>query len=77
MSNSYTVVIERDIDTGYFIGEVVELPGCYVEAPDLDTLKEYIADAIGAYREAVEDDPLTTFVGTMRVEVPTDALIRA
>jgi predicted RNase H-like HicB family nuclease len=29
MTRSFTVVIERDPESGWLVGEVVELPGCY------------------------------------------------
>ncbi len=39
MKKSYTVVIERDTESTWLVGEVVELPGCYTQAPNLPTLE--------------------------------------
>lgn len=39
MKSSYTVVVERDPESGWLVGEVVELPGCYTQAPDLPSLE--------------------------------------
>jgi len=61
MKNSYTVVVERDPESKWLVGEVVELPGCYTQAPDLPTLESNVREAITAY--------LPDFVGTWRVEV--------
>jgi len=36
---SFTVIIERDPESHWLVGEVVELPGCYTQAPDLPTLE--------------------------------------
>jgi predicted RNase H-like HicB family nuclease len=49
MKNSYTVVIERDPESKWLVGEVVELPGCYTQAPDLPSLESNIREAISVY----------------------------
>lgn len=70
MSRTFTMVVERDPDSGWLVGEVVELPGCYTQAPDLPGLEKNIREAILAYlRTADVDTPLPDFVGTLRVEV--------
>lgn len=67
---TFTVVIERDPESGWLVGEVVELPGCYTQAPDLPSLEKNIREAIQAYLKVAEiDAPLPSFVGTWRVEV--------
>ena len=70
MTRSFTVVIERDPESGWLVGEVVELPGCYTQAPDRPTLEANIREAIIAYLKTSEpEEPLPDFVGTWRVEV--------
>lgn len=70
MKRSFTVVVERDPESAWLVGEVVELPGCYTQAPDMQTLETNIQEAIRAYLKTVEpDEPLPDFVGTWRVEV--------
>jgi predicted RNase H-like HicB family nuclease len=54
MTRSFTVVIERDPESGWLVGEVVELPGCYTQAPDQPTLEANIREAITAYRKTSE-----------------------
>ena len=72
MKSDFTVIIERDPESEWFVGEVVELPGCYTQAPDLVTLEQNIKEAIKAYLLTIEDSntPLPEFVGTWRV-IPT------
>jgi predicted RNase H-like HicB family nuclease len=71
MKRSFTIVIERDPESNWLVGEVVELPGCYTQAPDLPTLEVNIREAITAYLQTAElDEPLSAFVGTWQVEVP-------
>ena len=70
MTRSYTVVIERDPESGWLVGEVVELPGCYTQAPDLPSLEASIKEAIAAYLQTSEaDEPTSDFLGMLRVEI--------
>lgn len=70
MKRSFTIVVERDAESRWLVGEVVELPGCYTQAPDLPTLEANIREAIRVYLSTVEpEEPLSDFVGTWRVEV--------
>jgi predicted RNase H-like HicB family nuclease len=54
MKRSFTVVVERDPETRWLVGEVVELPGCYTQAPDLPSLESNIQEAVRAYLAAAE-----------------------
>lgn len=70
MKKYFTVVVERDPESNWLVGEVVELPGCYTQAPDLPTLEVNIHEAIKVYLKTVEPkEPLPDFIGTWRVEV--------
>lgn len=72
MKRSFTVVIERDPESGWLVGEVVGLPGCYSQAPDLPTLEANVHEAILAYLKTTKpEEPLPDFVGIWRVEVAT------
>ena len=66
---SYTMIVERDPESGWLVGSVVELPGCYTQAPDLPALDQGIREAIAAYLGAAElDEPRPEFVGAWKVE---------
>jgi predicted RNase H-like HicB family nuclease len=70
MKRFLTVIIERDPESKWLVGEVLELPGCYTQAPDLPTLEKNIQEAAQAYLKTIEpDEPLSDFVGTWRIEV--------
>ena len=70
MKKSFTVVVERDPESNWLVGEVVELTGCYTQAPDLPTLEANIREAIRVYLETEEpEEPSPDFIGTWRVEV--------
>ncbi len=70
MKRTFTVVIERDPESGWLIGEVVELPGCYTQAPDVQSLEVNVREAINAYLKTRDPlEPTPEFVGTWRIEV--------
>jgi predicted RNase H-like HicB family nuclease len=60
MTRSFTVVIERDPESGWLVGEVVELPSCYTQAPDQPTLEANIREAITAYLKTCEAEEVYT-----------------
>ena len=63
----YTVVIEKDED-GYYVGEVVELPGCFTQAKSMEELMKRIKEAIGLYlEEAGDSETKHEFVGLQKV----------
>ncbi len=73
MSYEFTIIIERDPESGWLIGSVAELPGCYSQAPSLAELESNMREAIQVYLETLEEreplEPFPTFVGLQRVEV--------
>ncbi len=63
----YTVLIEKDED-GYFVVEVVELPGCFSQAKSIDELMERMKEAISLYLETVDEEEINLkFVGLQKV----------
>jgi predicted RNase H-like HicB family nuclease len=52
MGRCFTAVVELDED-GYYVGSVLELPGCHTQARSLETLMERIREAIELYLETV------------------------
>jgi predicted RNase H-like HicB family nuclease len=70
LQKAFTIIIERDPKSGWLVGEVVELPGCYSQAPDLPTLEANMKDAITVYLQAtVLEEVLPSFVGNWQVEL--------
>ncbi len=70
MTHEFTVIVERDPESGWLVGEVAELPGCYTQAQDMVELEVNIREAIQVYLETVQDaQPFPQFVGLQRVEV--------
>ena len=47
----YTVVVEQDVG-GFYVGEVVELPGCHTQARTVEELMERMKEAVDLCLEA-------------------------
>jgi predicted RNase H-like HicB family nuclease len=73
MSDEFMVIIERDPESGWLVGSVAELPGCYTQAPDLATLESNTQEAIQVYLETLGEDaakgPFPSLVGLQRLKV--------
>ncbi len=70
MTQQFTVVVERDPESGWLVGEVTELPGCYTQARDFVELEKNIREAIQVYLESTQEiTSFPQFVGLQRIEV--------
>jgi predicted RNase H-like HicB family nuclease len=73
MKYQFTVVIEQDPESGWLVGSVAELPGCYTQAATMAELEPNIKEAVAAYLTTIAEEDqihtLPTFVGLQRVEV--------
>jgi predicted RNase H-like HicB family nuclease len=69
MTRKYDIIIEKDED-GWFVSEVVELPGCHTQAKTMDQFLERTKEAIQAYLDTdSEPEFKETFVGVQQIEV--------
>ena len=65
----YNIVIEKDSD-GWYISEVLELPGCYSQAKTIDELIERTKEAIKCHNsENKIEVPISKFIGLQQLEV--------
>jgi len=73
MSHEFTIIIERDPESGWLVGSVAELPGCYSQAATLAVLESNMREAIQVYLETMDEQeaqgPFPVFVGLQRLEV--------
>ena len=67
-----TMVIQRDVESGWLVGHLVELPGCYTQAPDIGQLETAMREVIELRFEIEENiEPECVFIGTFRIDIPT------
>jgi predicted RNase H-like HicB family nuclease len=59
MTQQFTYVVERDPESGWLVGAVTELPGCYTQAENMVELEKNIREAIQVYLETERDIGLT------------------
>ena len=70
MAKKFNIIIEKD-EEGWFVSEVVGLPGCHTQAKNMDQLIERTKEAIKAY---LQDDNSSQessdeFIGMQQIEV--------
>lgn len=72
MAATVTLIVERDSESGWYVGHIAELPGCHTQAETLPALRDNILEALTAYLAAREEEegPLPEFVGLERIRVP-------
>ena len=69
MRRTFTAVIERDVDTGFYVGFVPGLPGAHTQGESLDELNANLKEVV---EMLLEDDDVKVeaeFIGTQLVEV--------
>ncbi len=69
MSRQFTAVVERDPDTGLFVGYVPGFPGAHSQASSLDELNSNLREVIEMLLEDGEPEFDAEFVGTQNVLV--------
>jgi len=69
MLTTYNIIIEKDKD-GWYIAEVLELPGCYSQAKSMDELVKRTREAIKCHLlESKIEVPVTNFIGIQQLKV--------
>ena len=69
---NFTAQIERDKETGLYIGIVPNLPGAYTQAASLDELQDNLKEVIELCLEelsAEERDNFSEFIGIQQISV--------
>jgi predicted RNase H-like HicB family nuclease len=66
---TYTAVIERDPETGLYVGYVPGFPGAHSQAGTLDELNQNLAEVVAMLLEDGEPPLEGNFVGTQTIQV--------
>ena len=69
MRKIFTAVVERDVDTGLYVGFVPGLAGAHTQAETLDELNANLKEVVEMLLEDGEPNVEAEFVGTQLVEV--------
>ncbi|MDP1714082.1 MAG: type II toxin-antitoxin system HicB family antitoxin [Anaerolineales bacterium] len=69
MSKTFTAVVEKDSDTGLYVGYVPGFPGAHTQAETLDELRDNLREVIEMLLEDGEPEFETEFIGTQEVVV--------
>ena len=69
MKRRYHIIIEKDED-GWYVSDVIGLPGCHTQGKTIDQLIERTKEAIRAYLDTDEEPEISEeFVGIQQIEV--------
>jgi predicted RNase H-like HicB family nuclease len=66
---TYTAVIERDPETGLFVGYIPGFRGAHSQAETLDELNQNLAEVVTMLLEDGEPPLEASFVGTQTIQV--------
>ena len=66
---SFTAVVERDTETGLFVGYVPGFPGAHTQAASLDELQVNLREVIQMLLEDGEPTLEAEFIGVQSVQV--------
>ena len=66
---SYTAIVERDADTGLYVGHIPGWPGAHSQGPTVDELLANMEEVVRMLLEDGEPRLEAEFVGTHTVQV--------
>lgn len=66
---NFTAVVERDTDTGLYVGWVPGFPGAHSQGATLDELRSNLQEVIEMLLEDGDPDLQSEFVGTQTLQV--------
>lgn len=64
---TFTAVIERDAETGFFVGYVPGFPGAHSQGESLDELQSNLREVIAMLLEEGDPELETEFVGIQTI----------
>jgi predicted RNase H-like HicB family nuclease len=69
MMKTFTAIIERDRDTGLYVGYIPNFPGAHSQGETLDELRENLSEVLEMLLEDKPPQFETEFVGTQQIVV--------
>jgi predicted RNase H-like HicB family nuclease len=65
----FTAYIEKDPETGLYIGVIPQIPGAHTQAETLDELKENLHEVLELCLEELGEIEIPEFIGIETIEV--------
>lgn len=66
---TYTAVVERDAETGLYVGHMHGIAGAHTQAASLDELQTNLREVLELVLEDGEAEPTVEFVGIQQVTI--------
>ena len=66
---TYTAVVEKDAETGLYVGYVPGFPGAHSQGESIDELNENLREVIAMLLEDGEPPLEGEFIGTQQIQV--------
>jgi len=66
---TYTYIVEKCSETGFYVGHVPGFPGAHSQAETLDELRQNMQEVIEMLLEDGEPQPEAEFIGTQMVKI--------
>ena len=72
MEQLFTAHIEKDIESGYYIGTIPAVPGAHTQAKTLDELAIRLKEVLELYIESMTEEEkkdIPQFIGTQQISI--------
>jgi predicted RNase H-like HicB family nuclease len=66
---SYMAIIEKDVDTGLYVGYVPGFPGAHSQGETLDELRQNLREVVEMLSEDENSAPEAEFIGTQQIVI--------
>lgn len=67
--STFTAIIERDRETGYYVGYVPEFPGAHSQAETIEELRDNLVEVLTMLMEDADRPDQVEFIGTQQIVV--------
>ena len=68
--STYTAMVERDAETGLFVGFIPGIPGAYTQGETPEALRENLREVLELLTESGDLVVDSDFVGTQQIVIP-------
>ena len=66
---TFTAIIERDVETGYYVGYIPEFPGAHSQGDTIDELRDNLVEVVSMLLENHTPPSDIEFIGTQQIVV--------